>query len=147
MTGSEIVLRKITEESEVHACFQLMRQLRPQMNSESQFLECWQRQATQGYCISGLFRGAELVALAGYRVLENLTHGRFLYVDDLVTDAAHRGDGHGTRLMNHLREEARALRCAKLLLDSAMSNSLGHRFYFRTGLLASALRFTLPIAA
>ncbi len=49
--------------------------------------------------------------------------------------------------MNHLREEARALRCAKLLLDSAMSNSLGHRFYFRTGLLASALRFTLPIAA
>ena len=66
-------------------------------------------------------------------------------MDDLVTDALLRGNGHGERLMAHLREQARVLRCGKLVLDTPLSNALGHRFYFRCGMLASALRFNLPI--
>ena len=35
--------------------------------------------------------------------------------------------------MAHLRERARALGCGKLVLDTPLSNALGHRFYFRCG--------------
>lgn len=124
-----------------------MRQLRPQLASEVEFLERWRRQAANGYRMAGLFDGSVTVALAGYRVQENLVHGRFLYVDDLVTDAAQRGSGNGERLMAHLRDQARALGCGKLVLDTPLSNALGHRFYFRCGLLANALRFNVPIGA
>jgi ribosomal protein S18 acetylase RimI-like enzyme len=110
-------------------------------------LDRWQRQAAGGYLLAGLFDGSAPVALTGYRVQENLVHGRFLYVDDLVTDVALRGSGHGERLMAYLRDQARALGCGKLVLDTPLSNSLGHRFYFRCGFLASALRFNVPIEA
>lgn len=81
-------------------------------------------------------------ALAGFRVQENLVHGRFLYVDDLVTRADRRSAGFGGALLDRLKREATDLGCDKLVLDTPMSNFLGHRFYFRQGLLAKALRFS-----
>jgi hypothetical protein len=48
--------------------------------------------------------------------------------------------------MDRLKDEARALGCSRLVLDTPLSNALGHRFYFREGLLATALRFTLPLS-
>ena len=145
MIKPEPTLRSVSDEADVRSCFRLMRQLRPHLASEAEFLDRWQRQAAQGYRLAGLFDGSEAVALAGYRVQENLVHGRFLYVDDLVTDAPLRGSGYGERLMAYLRDQASALGCAKLVLDTPLSNSLGHRFYFRCGLLASALRFNVPV--
>ncbi len=142
---NNLVLRALSDEADVLGCFRLMRQLRPHLTSEAEFLDRWRRQAAEGYHLAGLFDRNEPVALAGYRVQENLVHGRFLYVDDLVTDAALRGHGHGKRLIAYLRDQARALGCRKLLLDTPLSNELGHRFYFRCGLLASALRFNTPI--
>lgn len=141
-----LTIRSLGNETDVRGCFWLMQQLRPHLTSEAEFLERWQRQATEGYFLAGLFDGGTLVALTGYRVQENLVYGRFLYVDDLVTDAALRGSGHGERLIAHLRDQARALGCDRLVLDTPLSNSLGHRFYFRCGLLASSLRFNVPIA-
>ncbi|MNT19214.1 hypothetical protein D3C72_1544650 [compost metagenome] len=43
--------------------------------------------------------------------------------------------------MDRLKAEARAAGCRKLVLDTPLTNVLGHRFYYRNGLLASALRF------
>lgn len=145
MIERNLALRPVSDEADVRSCFRLMRQLRPHLASEAEFLDRWRRQAAQGYRLAGLFDGSEPAALAGYRVQENLVHGRFLYVDDLVTDAPLRGSGYGERLMAYLRDQAGALGCGKLVLDTPLSNSLGHRFYFRCGLLASALRFNVPI--
>jgi GNAT superfamily N-acetyltransferase len=122
-----------------------MRQLRPHLASEAEFVERWRRQTSEGYRLLAVWDGAHPVALAGVRVQENLIHGRFFYVDDLVTDDAQRSAGHGRRLMDRLKDEARALGCAKLVLDTALANSLGQRFYFREGLLARALRFSVDL--
>ncbi|TDR81515.1 GNAT family N-acetyltransferase [Paludibacterium purpuratum] len=138
-------LGAIDDAAGVQNCFELMRQLRPQLGSVAEWLAYWQRQSAQGYRLAGVLDGSQPVALAGYRVQENLVHGRYLYVDDLVTDAAQRSRGHGERLMAHLRDQARALGCGKVILDTPLSNALGHRFYFRCGLLASSLRFNVPI--
>lgn len=147
MNQQNLVLRTVTGEEDVRACFPLMQQLRPHLLSEDDFWGRCRRQAADGYSLAGLFNEGTPVALAGYRVQENLMHGRFLYVDDLVTETVQRSRGHGERLLVFLRDQARALGCNKLVLDTPMSNSLGHRFYFRCGLLASALRFNAPIEA
>jgi GNAT superfamily N-acetyltransferase len=134
-------IRYVDTPEEVALCYALMRQLRPHLASESEFVERWHRQSADGYRLLAIWQGAQPVALAGYRVQENLIHGRFFYVDDLVTDEAQRGGGYGRLLMDRLKNEARVLNCSKLALDTALSNSLGQRFYFREGLLSRALRF------
>jgi GNAT superfamily N-acetyltransferase len=132
-------------EPEVALCYGLMRQLRPHLASEREFVERWRRQAADGYRLLAVWEAGRPVALAGFRVSENLIYGRFFYVDDLVTDASHRGGGHGRLLMNRLKDEARALGCARLVLDTALANALGQRFYFREGLLPRALRFNIEL--
>lgn len=135
------------DEKRIVACFPLMRQLRPHLETEDVFVARWRRQSAEaGYGLLAVWGERGPLALAGYRLMENLIHGRFLYVDDLVTDAAARGGGHGGRLLDQLKREGRDLGCAKLVLDTALDNVLGHRFYYRNGLLAQALRFNVPLA-
>lgn len=139
---------EITDEAGLAACWPLMRQLRPHLASLDEFRQRVARQrGDAGYRLFASLVDGRPVALAGFRLLDNLVHGLHLYVDDLVTDEAQRSGGHGAALMRRLREEAVALHCARLVLDTPMSNSLGHRFYFRCGLLATALRFGVPIEA
>ncbi|MFP5392232.1 MAG: GNAT family N-acetyltransferase [Gammaproteobacteria bacterium] len=139
-------LRQVDSADAVRKLYPLMAQLRPHLRSADELAERWARQADAGYRLVALFDLDTPVALASYRVQENLVHGRFLYVEDLVTDAALRGGGHGAALMAWLQAQARALDCAKLVLDTPLDNALGHRFYFRCGLLATSLRFNQPVA-
>ena len=139
-------LRLVEDEAAVAACWKLMRQLRPHLESEAEFVARLRFQAAAGYRLVALWRGARPVALAGFRVQENLVYGPHLYVDDLVTDEAERSGGHGARLMDWLAEEGRAFGCARLVLDTPLTNVLGHRFYYRCGLVATALRFGLKLA-
>lgn len=142
---STVALRYLDHEDEVRASYPLMRQLRPQLDSAQELVQRWQHQRTQGYRLLALWSGTQPLGLAGFRVQDNLVHGRFVYVDDLVIDASCRSQGFGRMLMDALKAEAKALGCSKLLLDATMGNALGHRFYYRQGLLATALRFSMML--
>ncbi|POZ61134.1 GNAT family N-acetyltransferase [Chromobacterium alticapitis] len=138
-------IRDIDTSEGLRACFPLMRQLRPHLSGPDELVERWERQRREGYRLLGLYQDERLVALAGWRPTENLVHGRHMYVDDLVTDESCRGQKLGEALLNHLRRLAGRHDCAKLLLDTPMANTLGHRFYYRQGLVATALRFLQPL--
>jgi ribosomal protein S18 acetylase RimI-like enzyme len=138
-------LNYVETEEEVRACYELMRELRPHLVSEDAFIERWRRQKLGGYRLLVLRQDGLPVALAGFRLQENLVHGLHLYVDDLVTREKSRSSGYGQIMMDRLKEEASRSSCEKLLLDTPLSNVLGHRFYYRQGLLATAFRFTIAI--
>lgn len=133
---------RMEDEAAVRACYPLMAQLRPNLDGADAWVKRWRELADLGYKLCAIDAAGSILALAGYRVQENLVHGRFLYVDDLVTDVSARRAGCGAQLIDHLKAEACLLGCEKLVLDTALSNALGQRFYFRHGLLATALRFT-----
>ncbi|MCH8620366.1 GNAT family N-acetyltransferase [Undibacterium sp. TS12] len=141
----------IHDEAGLRAIFPLMQQLRPHLADADEFIQRWQRQRLDAYRIVALYADEEAdsepLALAGYRIQENLVHGRFLYLDDLVSDQTSRSKGYGQYLMDYLHKQASLHGCAKLVLDTPLSNSLGHRFYFRCGMLATSLRFNMPIAS
>ena len=140
-----VELRYVDQEDDIWTCYPLIRQLRPHLDSEQEFLRRWQHQTSQGYRLLVLWHGTQPVGLAGFRVQDNLVHGRFVYVDDFVIDASCRSRGYGKILIERLKAEAKLRGCAKLLLDAAMGNTLGHRFYYRQGLLATALRFSVTL--
>lgn len=135
------------DESAVESCFELMQQLRPHLSSPDEFVARWRRQTADGYRLIAICQEGNPQALAGFRVQDNLMHGRHLYLDDLVTDQARRSSGLGKRLLAYLFDLGRESGCSKLVLDTPLTNVLGHRFYYRQGLLASALRFNVPLNA
>ena len=143
---ADIALRHAETDEEIAACFPVMAQLRPHLADAAELVARVGRQRAAGYRLLAAWRDGTPVGLAGYRIEENLIHGRFLYVDDLVTTAAARRHGIGARLLDAVAEEGRGLGCGRLVLDTALDNVLGHRFYYRQGLLARALRFSGDIA-
>jgi GNAT superfamily N-acetyltransferase len=94
-----------------------------------------------GYRLIALFDDGRCRAVAGFRVLTSFAHGRYLYVDDLVTDEASRSRGHGERLEAHLAEVARAAGCEAIRLDSGVARRRAHRFYFRRGYAIESFNF------
>lgn len=141
----EVILRHAEGEAEILACFPAMRQLRPHLTSGAELLERVNRQRAQNYRILAAWRGDAAVALAGYRLQENLIYGPFLYVDDLVTLKGERRGRLGERLLEAVADEARGQGCVRLVLDTGLDNTLAHRFYYRQGLLAGALHFGRPL--
>jgi len=142
MTPTEQTWRHAETEDDLIACHPVMHELRPMLQTPQAFLERARVQSLQGWRLLAEWQGAAPVALAGYRIMDNLVHGRFVYVDDLVTAGAVRGSGAGARLLAEIERVARASGCGKLVLDTALANSLAQRFYFRCGLLSTGLHFT-----
>lgn len=85
--------------------------------------------------------GEDLRGIALWRVIENTYEGRRLYVDDLVSDEAHRSRGVGRVLLQHLERLARDMKCDVLALDSGTQRTDAHRFYFREGLVIPSFSF------
>ena len=133
---------KIVEtEQELRACYPVMKELRPHLASEDAFVAQIMRQYEEKYRILAVWDEGEVVALAGYRYQENTVYGRFLYVDDLIAAEKHRSRRWGALLLAKLTVFAQESQCARLVLDTGLTNVLAQRFYFREGLLPGALRF------
>ena len=124
--------------------FEAMKALRPHHGERDEFVRRVDEvQRPQGYRLVGSFEGDRVVAVAGFRLLENLADGRILYVDDLSTLAEARRRGHAARLLEWCVQEAERLGCAELHLDSAVGpeRTDAHRLYFNQGLRITAYHF------
>lgn len=129
------------------ASFGLMRVLRPHLDNADAYVAQLQRQAAQGYRLLAAVQDEQIVGLAGYRELENLLYGRFVYVDDLVISPALQGSGLGGQLLDQVRQQARQMDCDHFVLDTGLHMALAQRFYFRQGLLARGMHFTQSLRA
>ena len=138
-------LRHVETDADLAACFPVMRLLRPHLTGPEELCARARRQAQAGYRILAAWRGAEPVGLAGYRPQESLIRGPFCYVDDLVVRDDLRRSGLGVRLLQAVGAEAVARGLPHVVLDTALDNVLGQRFYFRFGMLPAALRFAMRL--
>ena len=140
-----IALRHADTDAEVAACFPAMRELRPHLADAGKFVSRVRRQRQEGYRLLAAWDDGTAVGVAGWRVQENLIRGRFCYVDDLVVAEGARRGGLGARLLDAVAAEARALGLSRLVLDTAIDNFLGQRFYFRYGMLPAGMRFAMAL--
>ncbi len=129
------------DDAQIARCQPVLAQLRPQVAGEGFVARIRVLQAG-GYRLAGLQEAGEVRAVAGFRLAENLAWGRFLYVDDLVTDQAWRSRGAGAALLAWLQAYARAQACGQLHLDSGMQRKAAHRFYEREGMTTAGLHFS-----
>ncbi len=134
-----------TTDVEIADCFPVMRELRPHI-AENQFLSRIRSQINSGYRLVFVQVTDSVVAIAGFRVGENLAWGRFLYVDDLVTHPAHRSKGYGAKLLSWLKEYAAKEGCFQLHLNTGVQRKEAHRFYEREGMTMAGFHFFENVA-
>jgi GNAT superfamily N-acetyltransferase len=144
-------VRELSPE-ETALAWSALRELRPHVTSpEDLESRVNGAQRDEGYRLVGSFAEAdeEPAAVAGFRARHTLYAGYMLYVDDLVTREARRGEGHADALMRWLVEEAARLGCEQLHLDSGVQREreTAHRFYFNHRLRISAYHFSRELAA
>ncbi|KTC62964.1 GCN5 family acetyltransferase [Pseudomonas fluorescens ABAC62] len=135
-------LQHLDSEAAFGASFDLMRVLRPHIVDPAAYVAQLARQAEQGYRLLAAWDAEHIVGLAGYRELENLLYGRFIYVDDLVVSPQLQGKGLGGQLLTAVRDEALQRQCDHFVLDTGLHMPQAQRFYFSQGLLARGMHFT-----
>ena len=113
-------IRELTTDAEIEAAYPLMAALRDRISRET-FLSEVRRQQRDGYELLGGFDDGRLVALAGIRRSHTLSRGEHVFVDDLVTDPACRGAGHGTAMLRWIAARARAQGVPRVYLDSRVT--------------------------
>jgi GNAT superfamily N-acetyltransferase len=136
--------RLAMSDTDIQICYPVMAQLRPHL-VETQFVETVHRMRATGFQLAMRTHEDRVMAVAGFRIIENLYTGRILYVDDLVTDAAARSGGHGAALLRWLAEYARDHRCLALELDSGTHRHGAHKFYLREGMAITDFHFAMPL--
>lgn len=118
----------------------VLRELRPHLTAAS-FAAVYAEGHPQGLRFTVAYDGGRCVGVAGWRIVATAASLRKLYVDDLVTTAAHRSTGVGRALLDALAQRAEAAGCTALDLDSGVQRADAHRFYMREGLTISSFHF------
>jgi GNAT superfamily N-acetyltransferase len=116
------------------------RQLRPQLPED--YLGKMARVYAGGGRVVLAAEGEVVRGVAVWRSSENTFAGMYMYIDDLVTDHAHRSEGVGRLLLARCEQIAIELGCVELVLDSGVQRTDAHRFYFRERFGVHAFNFS-----
>ena len=132
-------------DEEIIACFDVMKQLRPQLKEDS-WLQTIRDMQSEGYTLAYLSKNDVVVAVAGYYLCNKLSiNGKSLYVYDLSTDERHRSMGFGKRLIDDLKDLARSRDCESIELDSGVNRFGAHKFYLREGFHIASHHFACAL--
>ena len=139
------MIKKMLSDSDVLATYPVMKQLRTHVG-EQEYVERVKRQkAAAGYEVAAVIDDGQVRCVAGYRISECLSWGKFLYVDDLVSDQNTRSKNYGKQMMDWLLAEARKHGCQELHLDSGVQRHGAHRFYLRERMDITCYHFGMKV--
>ena len=134
-----------TSDREIADCFPVIQELRSNLELNSFIAQVCRQQQQFDYQLIYLQVDGSIQAVAGFRISESLSWGKFLYVDDLVTRSTARSQGYGAELFNWLENYARIHNCQQLTLDSGVQRFAAHRFYLQHRMEITSHHFTLNL--
>ncbi len=140
-------MNKITlaeSDQEITNCFSVMAELRPHVAPEEFLPKCKRQAEISNYQLAYLFDG-EIKAVAGFRISEWLSGGKYLEIEDFVSKDGERSKGYGGALFDWLVEYGRDENCQHIKLVSRVTRFDAHRFYLRKRMNIEAHYFTLNL--
>lgn len=138
------MIHSATTPGQIAACHAVFAELRPQYSLEGFVTKVQQLMRTTGFLLVYL-ESDGIKAVAGYRYSDWLHGGKYLDIDDLVTTANARSQGHGGALFDWLVQEAKLNGCRQVRLVSGVQRADAHRFYERKGMTFEAKYFSMSV--
>lgn len=129
----------------IRACFPVFSELRPHLDEETFVTQVKRQMQNHGYVLVCVVHDGKVVAGAGYRVMESLSWGKALYLDDLITLKSERNHGYGGALLDRVIDEAKASGCRQFHLDSGVHRHEAHRLYMSRKLQIGAFHFSKDV--
>jgi GNAT superfamily N-acetyltransferase len=119
-------------DDDINRCWPVFQELRPHL-TQAEFIRRWKTQREEGYRIVFVESEGAVVGAAGFRCMNTMAWGKFLYLDDLIALNTQRGRGWGSALLVWLQQQARELQCDALHLDTGYQRHAAHKAYLRNG--------------
>lgn len=131
-------------DADIEACLPAFLALRPHLSSQG-FLPQVRRQQAASYQMLALRHEGQVKSVAGFRIAEFLAWGKVLYIDDLSTPEAHRGQGFAGAVLDWLVQHAKDQHCAAVHLDTGYMRHAAHRSYLRKGFVLDCHHLALAL--
>ena len=132
-------------DDEIRRCYPVIAQLRPHLGADEFLAQVKRQSADFGFQLVYLAEQGEVLAVAGIRISEWLSGGKYLEIEDLVTSENARSDGHGGRLFDRIAEMAKTEGCAEIRLVSNVTRYGAHRFYLNKRMKIQAYYFSMDL--
>lgn len=136
-----ITLRELTTETDWQTAYPLLRQQNKSL-TEEEYRQLLEKMLPAGYRCLGAFSGAALVGVMGFWVGHRFWCKKYMDLDNVVVDEAARSQRIGQKMLAWAQDEAKALGCHIMGLDSYTTAHRAHRFYFREGYVILGYHFT-----
>lgn len=139
-------VKVLRDDEEIMSSLEVMKQLRQEFQQETPdnyLRQVRKMEQKYQYRLAAAFDQDEIRAVIGFRVEENFAWGRYMCVDEFVTDQKYRGKGYGQILFDWLVQEAKTKRCQQIHLDSGVPvhRHAAHRFYVKNNMIISCHHF------
>jgi GNAT superfamily N-acetyltransferase len=140
--SSLIALAK--EEQEILDCYPVMAELRPHILPDEFLSKVKRLTEIAGYQLVHLTDGT-VKAVAGFRISEWLSGGKYLEIEDFVATSSERSKGYGGELFDWLVKHAEENDCEQLRLVSHVNRFDTHRFYLNRRMIIEAHYFSMNL--
>lgn len=138
------MMKFATTKNEIIECFNVLSLLRPQLSLD-EFLSSVERMSeSTGYKLAYLVEG-EIRAVAGIRISEWLHTGKYLEIEELITNERERSKGYGGQLFDWILEYAKEEGCNQVRLVSGVAREKAHQFYLNKGMKFEAKYFSINV--
>lgn len=129
-------------DSELELVGSLLIQLRPSYDLHT-IISQVRAQQKRGYTVAYIKDDGQAICAAGFVIETGLAWGKYMYIEDLVTDAHRRSSGLGKVMLDWLKSHAQKNDCDQIHLDSGVQNFSAHRFYLREGFNIASHHFSI----
>lgn len=124
----EVNVRELITKKELLNAFQVLQDLRKDLNEES-YLSLLEEMQQDGYRVFALLKREQIVVVSGLAVRTNFYNRRHVFIYDLVTHTDFRSQGYGDILLSHIHKWAKEQDCSLVALESGLFREEAHRFY------------------
>ena len=135
-----VEIRVLTQKTEMEPLYPLIRQLSPGV-PEERYVHFLDDMLAHGYRMAAVFEDGLCIGLSGFWVSTKIYSGRYMELDNVVIDVAHRSRGIGKMLYGFLLDVALREGCEIIMLDAYLENEKAHAFYEREGFVKRGYHF------
>lgn len=140
-----LCIREARSDTDYHRAYPIIRQLLPDLDLQTYVTRVFVARAT-GYRLFVGEVGEEIVGVVGIVPSHNLHDGFALYIEHVIVDSAHRGQGYGSALIGFAETRAKEEGCRLVELDSDFEFADAHRLYEDLGYQRYGYCYMRPLA-
>jgi hypothetical protein len=135
---------KIASEEEIKYCYTLMHQIREDL-SKNDFFSMIAEQIKNGYQVVYVTENNQIICVVGFNILQKLSWGKYLYIEDFVTEKSAQYSGAANALFDFIKIYAKQQNCKSIHLDSSVTRQEAHKFYLSQNMQIDSHHFSIKI--